>query len=309
MAAAANDRDRDAARPCRPLSGALPTPTLAAEGIARTMMPSERASAPTPKETASRPLLVVENVRKAFGGVHAVESVSFQIEAGHVQGLIGPNGAGKTTVINIISGLLRADGGTIHLLDRRIDQLPPHKIAALGVRRTHQNIRLFAKMSVLDNVTVGQHLLRRETLVERLVFAPRGRAESARLHAEAEALLARVGLQGRARVPAAALSYGDQRRLEIARALASHPRLLLLDEPAAGMNHTEAAALGELMRDLAAQGLTILLVEHNVQLVMDVCDRVTVLNFGRVIAHGTPAEVTRDPEVIAAYLGTDEETG
>ena len=252
------------------------------------------------------PLLALSGVSKAFGGVRAVDGAGFAVQGGSVHGLIGPNGAGKTTLINIISGLARADTGTIVFAGTRIERASAYRIAGLGVRRTYQNIRLYPGMSALENVTVGQHLLRRETLAERLIFAPRGRRESARLREEGEALLARVGLAGRERRGAATLAYGDQRRLEIARALASRPRLLLLDEPAAGMNHTEALALGALLRDLSATGLTILLVEHNVPLVMEVCNRVTVLDFGRVIADGAPVDVSANPDVIAAYLGTDD---
>jgi ABC-type branched-subunit amino acid transport system ATPase component len=264
------------------------------------------AARPQAPQADSAPLLGVDAVSKAFGGVRALDRATFSLSRGHVHGLIGPNGAGKTTLINIISGLQHADSGAVLFDGRQIDRLPAHRIAALGVRRTYQNIRLFPAMSVLENVSVGQHLLRRESLGERLLFAPRGRRENATLHAAAEALLEQVGLAGRANAGAGALAYGDQRRLEIARALASRPQLLLLDEPAAGMNHSEATALGALLRRLAATGLTMLLIEHNVQLVMAVCDSVTVLDFGKVIAAGVPAEVAANQAVVAAYLGSDE---
>ncbi len=246
---------------------------------------------------------------KAFGGVNAVDGASFGVAEGQVHGLIGPNGAGKTTIINLISGLLRPDRGTIQFDGKRIDGGPPHRIAALGVRRTYQNIRLFPALTALENVTVGQHTRRTDTLLERLWFSPRVASEERRLREDAQRLLARVDIAALAEVRASNLSYGDQRRLEIARALGSRPRLLLLDEPAAGMNRTEAQALGRLVRSLVGDGLTVLLVEHNVRLVMEVCDRITVLDFGRVIADGTPAEVSRDEAVIAAYLGADDETG
>jgi ABC-type branched-subunit amino acid transport system ATPase component len=187
-------------------------------------------------------LLALEGVSRSFGGVRAADGVSFAVQAGAVHGLIGPNGAGKTTVINLISGLLRPTAGRITLDGRRIDRLPAHRIASLGVRRTFQNIRLFPAMSVLDNVTVGQHGLRSVSLLERLWFSPRDIAEQRALAAEARELLALVGVSGRDDERAASLPYGDQRRLEIARALASRPRLLLLDEPAAGLNQTEARA-------------------------------------------------------------------
>lgn len=255
-------------------------------------------------ETA--PLLAVTGVSKHFGGVRALDSATFALAAGQIHGLIGPNGAGKTTLLNIISGLQRADSGSVAFAGQRIERAPAHRIAALGVRRTYQSIRLFPAISALENVTVGQHLLRRETLGERLLFAPRGRRESAALRVEALALLGRVGLAERADAGASTLPYGDQRRLEIARALASRPRLLLLDEPAAGMNHTEAMALGDMLRRLVETGLTVLLIEHNVQLVMALCDSVTVLDFGHVIAAGTAAEAAANPAVVAAYLGIDE---
>jgi len=252
-------------------------------------------------------LLQLDAVGKAFGGVSAVDGVSFGVAQGQVHGLIGPNGAGKTTLINLISGLMRPDRGAICFDGQRIDRLPPYRVAALGIRRTYQNIRLFPAMTARENVTVGQHTRRTDTLLERLWFSPRVAAEERRLRDEALRLLARVDVSDLAEVRASNLSYGDQRRLEIARALGSEPRLLLLDEPAAGMNGTEARALGRLVRSLVGDGLTVLLVEHNVRLVMEVCDGITVLDFGRVIADGTPAEVSRDEAVIAAYLGTDDD--
>ena len=248
-------------------------------------------------------LLRVEGLERSFGGLRAVDGASLAVERGRVHGLIGPNGAGKTTVINLVSGLLAPTAGTIALGDRAIEGLSPHRIAALGVARTFQNIRLFPDLSARDNVLVGQHLLRRPSLAARMLMLPGARAEDRRARERAAALLERVGLSERVREKARNLSYGEQRRVEIARALASEPRLLLLDEPTAGMNPVEVRSVAALIRKVAAEGHSVLLVEHNVRLVMDVCERITVLNFGKVIAEGKPAEVSADPAVVAAYLG------
>ena len=247
--------------------------------------------------------LSLSGVSRAFGGVRAVDDASFQVADGEVHGLIGPNGAGKTTLLNLISGLLQPTGGTIELDGRRIERLAPHRIAALGISRTYQNLRLFAGLSAADNVVVGQHLRRQAPFLRRLFFLPAARREERAAREAALAGLARVGMRDRSKTPAASLSYGEQRRVEIARALASQPRLLLLDEPTAGMNPGEAKAVGRLVREVAREGCAVLLIEHNVRLVMELCDRITVLNFGKVIARGTPAQIGKDPAVIAAYLG------
>jgi branched-chain amino acid transport system ATP-binding protein len=253
-----------------------------------------------------RPLLRVTGLTRAFGGLVAVNRVSFEVRQGEIYGLIGPNGAGKTTVINMLSGLLSATAGTIELDGKRIEKLPPYKITEMGVARTYQNIRLFGTMSVLQNVVVGQHCRLHASLAGRIVFAPGVRREEETARGKAMSLLKGVGLEGRARQPASSLAYGDRRRLEMVRALASEPRLLLLDEPAAGMNAAESAALQERLRDLRDGGLTILIIEHDVNLVMSLCDRIGVLNFGNLIAEGSPAKVAADPAVIEAYLGSEE---
>jgi ABC-type branched-subunit amino acid transport system ATPase component len=251
------------------------------------------------------PLLLLEGVSRSFGGVQAMVDVSLRIEEGSVHGLIGPNGAGKTTALNLICGLLRADHGSISLHSQRTDGLPAHRIARLGIRRTYQNIRLFGTLSSRDNVLVGLHSHRGDSLLHRLCFAPSARREERRARDEAMALLERVGISERADVPAAELPYGEQRRLEIARALAGQPALLLLDEPTAGMNVAEAREIATLIRSVAAAGTSVLLVEHNLELVMGVSQTITVLNFGRVIASGPPEAVRSDPGVIAAYIGTE----
>lgn len=251
----------------------------------------------------SAPLLTLSQVSRSFGGVRAVDAISFSVAAGTVHGLIGPNGAGKTTVLNLISGLIPLTGGSISLAGHRLDGLPSHRIAALGVRRTFQNIRLFPAMSALDNVVVGEHLPRRVGLLAQLAATPQARTEERQAGERAQKLLERVQLSGRIDQPARNLSYGEQRRLEIARALAGRPRLLLLDEPAAGMPHAEVQHLAALIRSLAGSDTTTLLVEHNMDLVMAVSDRITVLDFGRVIAEGPPAAIRADRDVIRAYLG------
>jgi branched-chain amino acid transport system ATP-binding protein len=247
--------------------------------------------------------LVLDGVERVFGGVRAVDGASFAVAPGEVHGLIGPNGAGKTTIINLVSGLLQPTAGAIHVEGRPTRGLPPHRIAALGVARTFQNIRLFPDLSARDNVIVGEHLRRRESLPARLLGLPASRAAERAVRERAESLLERVGLSDRMRERVKHLSYGEQRRVEIARALASDPKLLLLDEPTAGMNPVEVEAVAALIAKVAREGHSVLLVEHNVRLVMDVCQAITVLNFGKVIAEGPPAQVAGDRAVITAYLG------
>ena len=247
-------------------------------------------------------LLECDGISKRFGGVHAVADVDLSIEPGQVFGLIGPNGAGKTTLVNLISGHLRVDSGAIRFAAADVTRLAPHALTARGIARTFQGVRLFKGLTVLENVLVGRHARMRSDVVRRLW--PRGVSDRSDRE-KAGQLLERLGLS-RPDALAGGLAYGDQRRLEIARALASEPRLLILDEPAAGMNPAESVRLRELMRTLVAEGLTIVLIEHDVRLVMGTCDRVAVLNFGRKIAEGTPSEIQSSPVVREAYLGSED---
>jgi len=250
-------------------------------------------------------VLEVDGLTKTFGGLRAVDGVSFAVGDGEITALIGPNGAGKTTLFNLVTGFLAPTAGRVRFRGEDITRWSPDRVTARGIARTFQNIRLFRGMSAIDNVVVGGHVRTSATLVDAVLATPRHRREERQARARAADLLTFVGLRDRASVPARSLPYGDQRRLEIARALATRPRLLLLDEPAAGMNTAETQALMTLIRRLRDDyGLTILLIEHDMKLVMGVCDRIIVLNFGRTIAEGAPDEVRGNPQVIEAYLGT-----
>lgn len=251
-------------------------------------------------------MLELTQVSRVFGGLQALNRVDMTVPANRVVGLIGPNGAGKTTLINNISGLDHPTDGTIRFLNQDIHRSLPHTIAQMGIARTYQNIRLFSEMTVLENLLISQHARGRASVLESLIFAPRYRAEERTLHERGMLLLERFHLEHLANTLAANLPYGDQRRLEMARALATNPKLLLLDEPTAGMNPIETQQLGEQIIRLREEGLAVLVIEHDMSLIHQVCDELYVLNFGQIIAHGTPDEIRNDPLVIEAYLGREE---
>ena len=248
-------------------------------------------------------LLRISGAGKRFGGLQALSDVTLSIQRGQIYGLIGPNGAGKTTLFNVITGLYQPDGGEFELNDHPYSPSSPHEVARAGIARTFQNIRLFGDMTALENVMVGRHVRTHQGIIGAVLRHRAARDEEAAIQPRACELLDFVGIAHLAGRTARHLSYGDQRRVEIARALATDPLLLALDEPAAGMNATEKESLRVLLQTIREQGTTILLIEHDVKLVMGLCDRLTVLDYGKVIAEGTPAEVQKHPAVIAAYLG------
>lgn len=248
-------------------------------------------------------MLTLEQATIQFGGLTAVDHVSFTVEKGQIFGVIGPNGAGKTTLFNLVSGVHKLTSGSITFNGKDLGNMEPFRIAESGIARTYQNINLFSNLTVLENAMIGRHIKSSSGLAAAVFRTPRQKREEAAIRDKCMELLAFMGLEHKANLLAKNLSYGEQRCLEIARAMASEPQLLLLDEPAAGMNSTEKMELTEMIRKIQETGITILLVEHDMKLVMKITDRIAVLNFGKMIALDTPQNVQNNPEVVAAYLG------
>ena len=252
-------------------------------------------------------MLTLARVSKNFGGLNVLHDVSFTVPEGRIFGLIGPNGAGKTTVFNLVTGLLAPSGGTIEFAGRSLVGVKPHRITRLGLGRTFQNIRVFKQMSLLENVVVGMHAHLAYGVADWLLALPSFRRQEAEARERAHELLGWVGLDAKALETADELSYGEQRKLELARALATRPKLLLLDEPVAGMNTAEKLELMGVIERIAERGFTIFMIEHDMRFVMGLCERIAVLNFGEIIAEGSPEQIKNDPAVIEAYLGREDE--
>jgi branched-chain amino acid transport system ATP-binding protein len=254
-------------------------------------------------------LLDVSCVSKRFGGLHAVKGVSFGVDEGRIKAVIGPNGAGKTTLFNLVSGFAAPDSGEVHLAGAPIHGRAPHEVAARGISRTFQNIKLFAGMSALENVMIGRHVRSRAGFAAGLLRAPWTRGEEREIRERSLEAMDLLGIRGLAGADATSLAYGQQRAVELARALAAEPRLLLLDEPAAGLNMRETADLAKLIRRIRDAGVTVLLVEHDMSLVMGISDEVVVLCYGEKIADAAPLAVQKDPLVVRVYLGEDDAEG
>lgn len=251
--------------------------------------------------------LILENVTKRFGGLVAVDNVSMTVEEGQIYGVIGPNGAGKTTVFNNITGIYKPEEGRILWRGTEITGLAPHRIVSLGIVRTFQTIRLFPQMSVAENIMAGRHIRSRQGLWHGIIHTPFSARDERGNWLKAREIMEFFGLSAEAATPVGGLPYGVQRKVEMARALAAEPQLLILDEPAAGLNDSETLELQATIRRIRAMGITILLIEHDMELVMALTDYITVINFGRKIAEGTPGEIQRNPEVIEAYLGSEDD--
>lgn len=251
-------------------------------------------------------LLEVTGVSKRFGGVQAVNDVSFRVEKGTIKAVIGPNGAGKTTLFNMVSGFIAPDAGSITFGGQAIEGRPPHRVAARGVSRTFQNIRLFSQMSALENVMVGRHLRASSGFLAGMLSLGRARREEREVRERALDVMEFLGIAPLAELDATSLSYGQQRAVELARALASDPEMVLLDEPAAGLNMRETRDLAALITRVRSRGITVLLVEHDMSLVMGICDEILVLSYGEKIADADPRSVQRDPQVVKVYLGDEE---